>query len=156
MCAAFNRALAALAVFVASASLAQVGERVIDVPTRTGVTQRLILLEPAGAKAVVILYAGGNGGLQISREEAIGWGKGNFLVRTRQLFAEQGLVVAVIDAPSDRQDGRFFDGFRQTPESAADARAVIALREPRGFPSARRHEPEQSSPLSHRASDPTA
>jgi hypothetical protein len=110
--------------------LAEVGERVVDVPTRTGVTQRMLLLEPPGAKAVVVLYAGGHGGLQISREGAMAWGKGNFLVRTRQLFAEQGLVVAVVDAPSDRQDGTFFSRFRQTQQSAADARAVIAwLRE---------------------------
>jgi pimeloyl-ACP methyl ester carboxylesterase len=31
-----------------------------------------------------------------------------------------------VDAPSDRQDGSFFHGFRDTPESAADARAIIA------------------------------
>lgn len=58
------------------------------------------------------------------------WGEGNFLVRTRQLFAEQALLVAVIDAPSDRQAAPFLQGFRQKPEHAADLKAVIAwLRE---------------------------
>ncbi len=30
--------------------------------------------------------------------------RGNFLVHARNLFTEQGLAVAVIDAPSDRQN----------------------------------------------------
>ena len=33
------------------------------------------------------------------------WGAGNFLVRTRDAFAAQGLMVAVIDAPSDQKGG---------------------------------------------------
>jgi pimeloyl-ACP methyl ester carboxylesterase len=51
-------------------------------------------------------------------------------VRIRQLFAEQGLLVAVVDAPSDRQSPPYLSGFRQRPEHAADIKAVIAwLRE---------------------------
>ena len=58
------------------------------------------------------------------------WGEGNFLVRTRQMFADQGLYVVVLDAPSDRQTSPFLQGFRQRPEHAADVKAVIAwLRE---------------------------
>jgi hypothetical protein len=58
------------------------------------------------------------------------WGAGNFLVRTRQLFAEGGIMVAVVDAPSDRQSQPYLEGFRQTPEHVADLKAVIAwLRE---------------------------
>jgi dienelactone hydrolase len=51
--------------------------------------------------------------------------KNNFLVRTRQLFAERGLTVAVIDAPSDRTR-MALKGFRQKPEHVADVKAVIA------------------------------
>ena len=29
------------------------------------------------------------------------WGDKNFLVRSRDMFAAQGLMVAVVDAPSD-------------------------------------------------------
>ena len=130
MSAAFNRALAALLAAFAGAAGADVPERVVDVPTRPGITQRVLLLEPAGAKAAVILYAGGHGGLQLTSDGAMKWGRGNFVVRSRQLFAEQGLAVAVADAPSDRQDPPYLGGFRQRPESAADARALIAwLRE---------------------------
>ena len=126
MCAAFNKALAALAAALAIPAAADLPERVADVPSRPGVTQRILLIEPEAARAVVVLYAGGHGGLQIRPDGSMGWGKGNFLVRTRQDFAAQGVAVAVVDAPSDRQDGAFFGGFRQTREAAADGRALIA------------------------------
>jgi pimeloyl-ACP methyl ester carboxylesterase len=117
--------LAALAAALSATAVADLPERVADVATRAGVTQRMLLIEPDRAKGVVVLYAGGHGNLRISPDGALGWGKGNFLVRSRQLFAAQGLTVAVVDAPSDRQ-GAGYAGFRDTPESAEDARAVIA------------------------------
>ena len=107
------------------ASFGQVPERVIDIPTRSGVTQRFLLLTPEKPKAWVILLAGGDGGLEIQQNGSIGSLSNNFLVRTRHLFAERGLSVAVVDAPSDRQR-LALKGFRQTPEHAADIKAVIA------------------------------
>jgi len=113
--------------FVASA---QTTQKVVDIPTRPGVTQRMIVLTPPQPKAAVVLLPGGHGGLQILPYGSMKWGDGNFLVRTRQLFAERGLMVAVVDAPSDRQSPPYLGGFRQTPEHAADLKAVIAwLRE---------------------------
>lgn len=101
-------------------------QKVIDVPTRPGVTQRFLLITPESPKAAVILFAGGNGDIEIGDNDRPGKG-GNFLVRSRQLFADQGMVTAVIDAPSDRAH---LGGFRETPEHAADVKAVIAwLRE---------------------------
>jgi dienelactone hydrolase len=100
--------------------------RVVDVPTRPGVTQRFLVISPPQPRAAVILFAGGHGGLQVDEAGKIGWGGGNFLVRSRQLFAAQGLLVAVIDAPSDRQSPPHLSGFRQTPAHAADVQAVIA------------------------------
>jgi dienelactone hydrolase len=107
-------------------TLAQASQKVVDIPTRPGVTQRFVYLAPEGPKASVILFAGGHGGLQISRTGSFGWGEENFLVRTRQLFEKNGLSVAVIDAPSDRQTAPFLSGFRQTPKHVADIKAVIA------------------------------
>ena len=52
--------------------------------------------------------------------------RGNFLVRSRDLFAAQGLAVAVIDAPSDRQSYPHLNNFRQTAEHVADVKAAIA------------------------------
>ncbi len=109
-----------------SIACAQGSGQVVDVPTRPGVTQRFVYIAPSNAKATVILFAGGHGGLKIAENGSFGWGAGNFLVRSRQLFADQGLAVAVIDAPSDRQSAPFLSGFRQRPEHAADVKALIA------------------------------
>lgn len=105
---------------------AQTTQKVVDIPTRPGVTQRMLVLSPPEARAAVVLLAGGHGGLQIFPNGSFNWGAGNFLVRTRQLFADRGLMVAVVDAPSDRQSPPFLSGFRQRPEHAADIKAVIA------------------------------
>jgi hypothetical protein len=104
----------------------QIAQRVVDIPTRPGVSQRMLVLSRQDPKAAVILFAGGHGGLQIFPNGSFKWGEGNFLVRTRQLFADQGLLVAVVDAPSDRQSPPYLSGFRQRPEHVADVKAVIA------------------------------
>jgi dienelactone hydrolase len=111
---------------LSQSALAQVSQKVIDIPTRPGVTQRFVYLAPENPKAAVILFAGGHGGLQIFPNGSFKWGEGNFLVRTRQLFAKNGLSVAVVDAPSDRQTAPFLGGFRQKPEHVADIKALIA------------------------------
>jgi len=122
-------------VAVCSRGQAQIQQKVVDVPSRPGVTQRLLVLTPPAAVAAVVLFAGGHGGLQISSDGSLKWGRGNFLIRSRQLFAEQGLVVAVLDAPSDRQSAPFLQGFRQTPEHVADVKAAIVwLRETAKLP----------------------
>jgi hypothetical protein len=104
----------------------QVPEQVFDVPTRQGVIDRVVVLASPSPKAAVILFPGGHGGLQTAQNGAFKWGANNFLVRTRQMFASQGLVVVVVDAPSDRQSPPFLTGFRNTPQHVADIRAVIA------------------------------
>jgi pimeloyl-ACP methyl ester carboxylesterase len=128
-------ALMALVLFGVSTSTSagDVAQRVVDVPTRPGVIQRFVLLSPREPKATVVLFAGDHGGLQIAAGPRFTWGAGgladNFLLRSRQLFVEHDLAVAIVDAPSDRQF-RFLSGFRQTPAHAADIKAVIAwLRE---------------------------
>jgi dienelactone hydrolase len=107
-------------------ALAQSSQKVFDIPTRPGVTQRFVYLAPENPIASVILFAGGHGGLQISQNGSFKWGETIFLVRTRELFAKNGLSVAVVDAPSDRQSAPFLSGFRQTGGHVADIKAVIA------------------------------
>lgn len=118
--------LAALALSVASQSSAKITERVVDIPTRPGVTQRFVLLTPEDPVAAVILFAGGHGGLQITSNGNFKWGENNFVVRSREHFAKNGLMVSIIDAPSDRQKPPYLGGFRQTSEHVADIKAVIA------------------------------
>lgn len=105
---------------------AQIAQKVVDIPTRPGITQRMLLITPPEPKAAVVLLAGGHGGLQLASDGSMKWGNGNFLVRSRQLFAEQGLIVAVVDAPSDKQSSPFLSGSRQSIEHTQDMKAVIA------------------------------
>lgn len=99
-------------------------ERLVEIPTRPGVALRFLLLEPPGpARANLILLAGGEGLLKLSAEGELGAGKGNFLVRTRQGWADMGFRVAVADAPSDMPRGLLGD-FRESPAHAADIAAV--------------------------------
>ena len=99
---------------------------VFDVPTRPGIVERVLVLTPANPKAVVLLFAGGHGGLDIRQNGSFMWGAPNFLVRSRDLFVSQGLTVVVVDAPSDHQNFPYLSGFRQTPEHFADIRAPIS------------------------------
>jgi pimeloyl-ACP methyl ester carboxylesterase len=116
----------ALFAFVAASSPAQTSLSVEDIPSRPGVMQRVLVLSPPQPKATVVLFSGGNGGLQLRPDGSLGAGSGNFLVRSRQLFVDAGLRVVLVDAPSDRQSEPFLAGFRQRPEHAADVKAVIA------------------------------
>lgn len=118
--------LALIFVAFSSHAFSQINQTVVDIPTRAGVSQRMLVLLPQAPKAAVVLFAGGHGGLHIFPNGSLNWGEGNFLVRSRQLFADQGVLVAVVDAPSDRQSPPYLSGFRQRPEHFADIKAVIA------------------------------
>jgi predicted alpha/beta-fold hydrolase len=115
-----------LGLLVFSSQLWAQTSQVVDIPTRPSVTQRMIVLKVDNPKAAVVLFAGGHGGLQISPTGSLKWGEGNFVVRSRQMFAAHGLMVVVVDAPSDRQSPPYLGGFRQEPEHVADIKAVIA------------------------------
>jgi len=103
-------------------------EEIKTIPARPGVTQSFLFLRRSETPAAtVILFAGGNGALNLSTGKLAGLG-GNFLVRNRGRFAEHGFVVAVPDAPSDHASG--LTRFRSTREHAEDVRHLIAaLRE---------------------------
>jgi pimeloyl-ACP methyl ester carboxylesterase len=114
--------LAGAAWLGAAVAGADAGE-VRTIPTRPGVTQSFLLVRPSAPPAAsVVLFAGGHGALNLGGRR-LGLA-GNFLVRNRARFAEQGLLVAVIDTPSDRPDG--LDGFRTGAAHAEDVRLVIA------------------------------
>ena len=103
----------------------QSAPQVVDIPTRPGVTQRFLYQSPPAPRAAVVLIAGGHGGLQITSAGSFRWGADNFVVRTRDLYVQQGLAFAVVDAPSDRQSKPYLSGYRQTAEHVADIKAVI-------------------------------
>ena len=97
-------------------------EDLITLPTRPGVTQPFYVTRPAAAPvASLLLFAGGDGRLTPYRPADLQ--HGNFLVRSRNLFVDQGFLVAVIDVPSDQSAG--MGGFRLSPEHATDIAAVV-------------------------------
>ena len=89
--------------------------------SRPGVEVPFWLITPPGAKAALILFAGGDGNLRVD-PQGIQRKQGNFLVRSRALFARAGFVVALIDTPSDRRD---LSGFRHSKNHAQDVQALI-------------------------------
>jgi pimeloyl-ACP methyl ester carboxylesterase len=104
---------------------AHAAESLATLKTPRGVSQSFLLINPAMPTAAVVLFAGGNGALGLSGPGRMAWGAGNFLVRTRERFAGHGLMVAVVDAPSDRRGGMNAI-FRMGAAHAGDIGAVAA------------------------------
>jgi pimeloyl-ACP methyl ester carboxylesterase len=99
--------------------------KVETLATRPSVTLQMLVLKADKPIASVVLFMGGDGklgGFQPNGNPVFG---GNFLVRSRSVFLSQGMTVAVLDAPSDRQEGRGLVGFRQSPQHMQDISAVM-------------------------------
>lgn len=116
------RVLGAVLALCAAGVFAQTTQ-VVDLPTRAGVTERMAVIAPEAPKAVVILLAGGPGRVKIFDNGSIR-NEGNFLVRSRQLFALQGLATLVLDAPSDQSSGMPVS-FRESADHVADLAAAV-------------------------------
>jgi predicted alpha/beta-hydrolase family hydrolase len=98
----------------------------VSVPSRPGVTQSFVIADMAGhaPQAVALLYVGGGGAIRLRMEEGrVKFGARNFLPRSRDEFARNGIVPVVMDAPSDRDE--LSDQYRASDEQAVDARAVV-------------------------------
>jgi pimeloyl-ACP methyl ester carboxylesterase len=113
---------AVLSVALAVAAAPALAEEVVTIETRPGVTQSFVLVEPAGKPvAGAILLPGGNGKMGLWRNPDRR--TNNFLVRARQRFAAGGVLVAVVDVPSDRRRPGL-SGWRDSEEHRADMAAV--------------------------------
>jgi pimeloyl-ACP methyl ester carboxylesterase len=93
----------------------------VTTTNRAGARQPFLLLRSPYPVASVVLFTGGQGVVGISPAGVKH--PGNFLVRTRHLFAQQGFLVAVVDPPSDRAT---LEGFRTSLAHALDIKGVIA------------------------------
>jgi hypothetical protein len=103
-------------------------QEVITLPTRDGVTQSYLLLQPASGppQAVAVLFPGGGGNIRLRLDDGqIKFSPGNFLVRSRNEFVQGGVAAALLDAPSDQQSG-MTDDFRSGPRHQRDVQAVVA------------------------------
>lgn len=102
-------------------------EEYVKIKSRTNVTQKFILIKPDNPVASVILLPGGIGAPVLGstgNKPTIKY-TSNFVVRTRRDFAKQGLMVAIVDAPSDQSKG-FKYQWRIGQEHADDISGVVS------------------------------
>ncbi|HAA92483.1 MAG TPA: alpha/beta hydrolase [Rhodospirillaceae bacterium] len=110
----------AIQLFFASGPLA--AQTVETLKLRADVSQKVLILEPAGPpKASVVLFAGGSGEIGINDDGTIER-DGNFLIRSRGLFQKLGLLVAVYDMPDEI---RSRDRYRLSGDHPADVAKLI-------------------------------
>ena len=109
--------LLVLATCVAAAARA---DQLITLPTRSGVTVSYWYMPRANASATLVLLPGGAGGIGLrdGRPQS-----GNFLVRSRDLFAAEGFNVAIVGRPSDVAD--MDTGFRAGAAHMQDLGRVV-------------------------------
>lgn len=94
------------------------------------VTVQYMVHLPMGApKAMVLLFSGGAGGTGIEPDGqgGVADANNNFLVRSAQLFAEQGYFTVTIDRPSTTVGftSAQYDVYRTTARHAQDIAAVV-------------------------------
>lgn len=94
-------------------------------PTREGVKLPFLYEKPDQPKAVVVLFQGGGGGIGVNGTKDKGWVRMDktFLSGGATRFSKNGLVVAVVDAPSDRSD--LNGGFRNSAEHNHDIKKLV-------------------------------
>lgn len=92
----------------------------IELTRREGAIQRVLVHKPPAPVATVILFMGGDGRAYVSPGVTRST---NFLIRSRSLFFDHNLMVAVVDVPSDRIT---LESFRHSDAHAIDMKGVIA------------------------------
>lgn len=99
----------------------------VEFETERGVNLKYVLLTPESYYAIAILLPGGTGTLNISdsTEGFVIGAQEDFMVRNRNYFAENGLLVVLLDAPSDMQPGGMTPHFRVSEEHTRDIFDVI-------------------------------
>ena len=97
----------------------------VYLPTRTDVTQRLLLAKATntGDKAVVLFKGAEGTPITCQKEEGLKLNN-NFLVRSSALFAEAGFMTAIVDAPSDKGYG-MENCFRKSEAHQKDIAKVV-------------------------------
>lgn len=100
-------------------------DRLVMINSRDGVRQPYILVEPASqVRAALIMLPGGGGVLNTrGTGSEVKFNEAGFLQRSRQQFADNGILVAIADTPSDQKE--LWRGFRMTERHAQDIGAII-------------------------------
>ena len=98
-------------------------ETLVTVKSRRGVSQPFLFVFPDNPKAGVILFIGGYGVLNFSSSGRPTNNENNFFSRTYGMFSDHGIMVALIDIPSDKK--KLGPIFRIGKQHAGDMIAVI-------------------------------
>ena len=116
--------LLAVVLLSALAAVAETTEEVIRLPSADGAVQPYLLSRERDRDyhLAAILFTGGAGELGLLTRGIPSPGA-NFLVRSRQLFVDQGIATAVIDAPSDQRTMN--DSLRMGGRHQDDVAAVL-------------------------------
>jgi hypothetical protein len=109
------------------------GHSLVTLETRPGVTQRFLLIKPPRLRAGALLYTGGTGYLGI-RPGGIE-NDGGLLLGGRDDLAARGVLIAVVDLPSDHDGPTGLTNLRTSEEHARDAAAIVRFLRRRGAPS---------------------
>lgn len=105
-------------------------DELVTLETRPGVKQRFLFFKPEHPAAAVLIAPGGTGNLNLNSFFGAatvghnGFANHHFLVNRRDDFKNAGLMIAVIDTPSDR--GLMNWAHRMSDEHADDLKAVVA------------------------------
>ena len=115
--------LVSAALFLLAAVPVPAAEYEETIATRGEVTLSFVVTAPdATPTAAAILFAGGNGKLKLWQ------GKGarnrNFLVRSRQLFADRGVLTVTVDVASDQRESGLND-IRDGTDHRTDIAALV-------------------------------
>lgn len=94
----------------------------MDLAASGSATQRVLYLQPGNPSAALILFPGGNGIVKLSSDGTFGAG-GNFLVRTREQWVQQGMAVAIPDVPTNRSN---LFNYRTSADYTGDVQTIIA------------------------------
>jgi len=103
-----------------SSVLAWSDDQLITVPTRSGVSVSYWWMPRDGAMATVVLFSGGAGGIGYKNGTPQ---SGNFLIRSRDAFAQAGMNVALMGNPDDFK--KLTPQFRRSAEHVDDVRHVL-------------------------------
>lgn len=113
-----TRIIAALFVLLYAVATPAAG-KLINIDTRPGVSVSVYYMKRDAAKALVVLLPGGAGGIGYKDGQLT---SDNFLVRSRNYFAENGFNVAVVGKPSDQNELTY--EFRASARHLEDLRHV--------------------------------
>jgi len=97
-----------------------------EVSSRDDVLQRGLFIKADNATHTVLLFPGVHGRVKLKSDGTIRNLNGNFVIRTRDLFLDNGMNVVIVDAPSDHyKKPGMFGGYRSSEEHITDLKALL-------------------------------